>query len=160
MFHCFQAYDDENYRKWFLSQSGIPMQQGGNLGNPEACVAGGHVHYYAFVKLGLEYNDGSADKPKRVDAPAEFGLCMPAQCTEEVVATVMMPFYLGPHLGLPWGPKNYIGSKVDMYTYIHISYNIHVYLYLSLYIYIYIYIYTYIYNREINMLCIYIYIYV
>eukprot|EP00401_Gymnodinium_catenatum_P017582 CAMPEP_0117552062 /NCGR_PEP_ID=MMETSP0784-20121206/49515_1 /TAXON_ID=39447 /ORGANISM="" /LENGTH=279 /DNA_ID=CAMNT_0005349125 /DNA_START=164 /DNA_END=1000 /DNA_ORIENTATION=+ len=104
---CINEYDDPNYRKWFLSQSGIPTHPMVNYGNPDGCVQGGHGFWWAVVEIqqgvvDLESATPTFDSVKR---DLEFGFCVPASCDFATVEFLLMPFYLGPYLNKPWGPS-------------------------------------------------------
>lgn len=104
LYRCLHEYDDPNYRRWFIAQSGVPFHSSGaQYGSPSACSDGGHQYWYAIVMVPSQTRLPSGDV--NMDIGVEFGVCMPSICTQSIVQTVLIPFYFGPHVGAPWGPQ-------------------------------------------------------
>lgn len=99
---CIDQYDDANYRQWFMSQSGIVTHPLASLGNPAACLDGGHHFYWGLVSLRVGQLHGLSSLP---DMGLQFGICVPARCHGHAVSNLVVPFYMGPYLAKPWGPR-------------------------------------------------------
>eukprot|EP00929_Paragymnodinium_shiwhaense_P074295 TRINITY_DN38007_c0_g1_i1.p1 TRINITY_DN38007_c0_g1~~TRINITY_DN38007_c0_g1_i1.p1 ORF type:complete len:863 (-),score=126.69 TRINITY_DN38007_c0_g1_i1:49-2637(-) len=105
-YQCIEQYDNRNYRKWFMSQSGIPTHPLANIGNPQACTGGGHSFWWGLVEVNMgivQVGDGDAETTSSMRRDLEFGMCFPKSCDYGIVQFLLMPFYLGPYLNKPWG---------------------------------------------------------
>lgn len=103
MARCLSDYDNAASRRWFLAHSGVPAHMVSHVGNPAACVDGGHHFFWGLLVVNLKLG-GTYDALKS-DVALEFSICVPNTCEYAVVDAVLVPFYLGPYLGKPWGPK-------------------------------------------------------
>jgi len=114
---CLSAYDVPETRQWFLAHSGIPAHFVAHVGNPAACIDGGHNFYWGLLVVSLNLA-GPVQDALLSDVALEFSICVPRSCSYAVVDAVLVPFYLGPYLGKPWGPSpemshrfRHVGSK-------------------------------------------------
>merc|ERR1719326_342776 len=66
---------------------------------------GGHKFYWGLLVVGINLAGSPYQPPTMSDVALEFSICVPSICQYAVVDAVLVPFYLGPYLGKPWGPN-------------------------------------------------------
>jgi len=102
---CLTQYDAIESRRWFLAHSGVPAHFVAHIGNPGACVDGGHSFYWGLLVVQINLAGNAQQDATMSDVALEFSICVPKICQYAVVDAVLVPFYMGPYLGKPWGPN-------------------------------------------------------
>lgn len=102
---CLEQYDEPASRRWFLAHSGVPAHFVAHVGNPGACIDGGHRFYWGLLVVGINLAGNPYQETTMSDVSLEFSICVPASCQYAVTDAVLVPFYMGPYLGKPWGPN-------------------------------------------------------